>query len=243
MSQEHSTTQASENTITSHVRQIEDLSGPAGRLEALLNTGAPHAPFCAVVCHPYPPAGGTMHTKVVYHTAKVLSGLGIPVLRFNFRGVGLSVGDFDHGHGEQDDVRAALNWLDRTFHLPLLFAGFSFGSYVGLRACCSDTRVVGRIALGLPVRAAGRDYTYEFLNRCPGPLLSVSGNQDEFCPPATLRHIIGTDPARKVAFIPGADHFFQGTLESPRSKLPEMQAAVRHWLEEALSARIQATSK
>ncbi len=95
----------------SHVRQVEDLFGPAGRLEALLNTGSADAPLCAVVCHPFPPAGGTMHTKVVYHTVKVLTSLGIPVLRFNFRGVGLSAGTFDHGRGEQDDVRAACDWL------------------------------------------------------------------------------------------------------------------------------------
>ena len=216
----------------SHVQQVEDLFGPAGRLEALLNTGAPEAPFSAVLCHPYPPAGGTMHTKVVYHAMKVLSALGIPVLRFNFRGVGLSSGSFDHGKGEQDDVRAALHWLDRAYHRPLLFAGFSFGSYVGLRACCSDTRIIGRIALGLPVHAAGRDYTYNFLGSCPGPLLAVSGSEDEFCPPEILRRTIGTDPGRTTVLIPGADHFFQGTPGSPESKLTAMQQTIQQWIQD-----------
>ena len=118
-----------------------------------------------------------MHTKVVYHTMKVLSALGVPVLRFNFRGVGFSAGSFDDGHGEQDDVRAALDWLHHSFRRPILLAGFSFGSYVALRAACRDPRVVGRIALGLPVRAADRDYTYEFLESCPGPLLFLSGSR------------------------------------------------------------------
>ena len=217
---------------TLHLRQVEDLVGPAGRLEALLNTGSPEAPLCAVLCHPYPPAGGTMHTKAVYHTMKVLSAAGIPVLRFNFRGVGLSTGRFDNGRGEQEDVRAALDWLDRSFHLPILLAGFSFGSYVALRAACSDTRIAGRIALGLPVRAVDRDYTYEFLEGCPGPLLCVSGAEDEFSPPEILRQIVGTRSGRKTVFVPGADHFFQGTPQSSSSKLPEMQQAIQHWLDE-----------
>ena len=225
----------------SHLRQVEDLSGPAGRLEALLNTGSPHASFCALVCHPYPPAGGTMHTKVVYHTMKVLSAAGIPALRFNFRGVGLSAGSFDDGRGEQDDVRAALDWLDRSFHLPILLAGFSFGSYVALRAACSDDRVAGRIALGLPVRAADRDYTYGFLESCPGPLLFVSGAEDEFSPAKILRQIVGAKPGRKTVFIPGADHFFQGTPSSPSTKLPDMQQAIQDWLvEEDLLPRTEA---
>ncbi len=99
----------------SRVFTIDDLRGPAGRLEALLNTGRPEsepaAPYSALVCHPHPAGGGTMHNKVVYHAMKALNAAGLPVLRFNFRGVGLSEGKHDHGRGEQDDVRAALNWL------------------------------------------------------------------------------------------------------------------------------------
>ncbi len=229
--------QASETPATlpvppSQVRQIQDLAGPSGRLEALLNTGSEDAPFSAVICHPYPPAGGTMHTKVVYHAMKALTALGIPVLRFNFRGVGLSAGSFDHGRGEQDDVRAALDWLDQTYRRPILFAGFSFGSYVGLRATCSDARVFARIALGLPVRAGGRDYTYEFLDTCPEPMLFASGDSDEFCPPEILRQIVGTSTGRQIVLVSGADHFFQGTLQSPGSKLNDLQSTLRTWIQE-----------
>ena len=91
---------------------------PAGRLEALLNAGAPDAAYAALVCHPHPLYGGTLHNKVVFHAMKALNSFGFPVLRFNFRGTGLSHGEHDHGNGEVDDVRAALDWLDHEFHLP-----------------------------------------------------------------------------------------------------------------------------
>src|ERR1700712_3406270 len=104
----------------SHVKTVEDLRGPAGRLEALLNTGREDALYAVVVAHPHPLGGGTMHNKVVYHAAKAFSSFGLPVLRFNFRGTGLSEGAHDDGRGEVEDVRAALDWLDRTYALPIL---------------------------------------------------------------------------------------------------------------------------
>ena len=129
-------------TQPSQIRSLDDLFGPAGRLEGLLNTGRDDAPYSALVCHPHPAGGGTMHNKVVYHAMKAFSSFGIPVLRFNFRGVGLSEGEHNNGDGEQHDVRAALSWLEHSFNKrPILFAGFSFGSFVGLRACCGDVRV------------------------------------------------------------------------------------------------------
>src|SRR3984885_1423229 len=124
------------------------LEGPAGRLEALLNAGAENATHAALVCHPHPLYGGTLHNKVVFHTMKALNSFGFPTLRFNFRGTGLSQGEHDNGLGELDDVRPALDWLDREFHLPLMFAGFSFGAAVGLRAASSDSRVEALIAVG-----------------------------------------------------------------------------------------------
>ena len=135
----------------SSIKSIDDLRGTAGKLEAILNTGRADAPYTALVTHPHPPSGGTMHHKVVYHAAKVFSGFGLPVLRFNFRGTGLSQGRHDNGYGEVDDVRCALDWLAANFGRPILFAGFSFGANVGLRACCGDARVQGLIALGLPL--------------------------------------------------------------------------------------------
>src|SRR5215813_10459144 len=143
------------------------LKGPAGRLEALLNQGAPDATHAALVCHPHPLYGGTLHNKVVFHAMKALSGFGFPVLRFNFRGTGLSEGEHDHGAGEVEDVRAALDWLDREFDLPIVFAGFSFGAAVGLRAACPDERVRAVIGLGIPVLPADeRVYDFEFLQTC-----------------------------------------------------------------------------
>src|SRR2546429_4831780 len=109
------------------------LDDPVGRLEALLNAGAANATHAALVCHPHPMFGGTLHNKVVFHAMKALNSFGFPALRFNFRGTGLSQGEHNHGIGEVDDVRAALDWLDKEFRLPLIFAGFSFGAAVGLR--------------------------------------------------------------------------------------------------------------
>src|SRR5579863_9805510 len=114
-----------------------DLRGPAGRLEALLNEGAPGAQFVALVCHPHPLGGGTMHNKVVYHAMKVMNapdwGLRWPVLRFNFRGTGLSEGQHD-GLAESTDVVAALHWLRAEYKLPIVLVGFSFGAAMAIAA-------------------------------------------------------------------------------------------------------------
>src|SRR5712692_5547476 len=145
------------------------LEGPAGRLEALLNAGAESATHAAIVCHPHPMFGGTLHNKVVFHTMKALNSFGFPVLRFNFRGAGLSHGEHDHGNGEVEDVRTALDWLNAEFHLPIVFAGFSFGAAVGLRAACADARVKSVIGVGVPAipvaaaTEAPRTYTFDFL--------------------------------------------------------------------------------
>jgi alpha/beta superfamily hydrolase len=217
----------------SHVQTVDDLRGPAGKLEALLNTGHPDALYAAVVAHPHPPSGGTMHTKAVYHAAKAFSHFGLPVLRFNFRSAGLSEGVHDEGKGEVDDVRAALDWLDRSFGLPILFAGFSFGSNVGLRACCGDARVQGLVGLGLPVRAHNRDYTYNFLPACRAAKLFISGDHDQFSPRGVLESVLVSAPEpKRIVWIEGADHFFAGVPESPSSKLEVMQAAVRQWLQD-----------
>jgi uncharacterized protein len=207
------------------LRSVEDLRGPAGRLEALLNAGRPDARYAAMVCHPHPLFGGTMHNKVVYHAMKAFQAYGLPVLRFNFRGAGLSEGTHDNGHGEVGDVRAALEWLEREYGLPVLFAGFSFGSSVGLRACCGEERVKGIAALGLPVQAGGREYHYSFLAGCTQPKLFISGDGDEFGPQAAVEAVVaGAAPPATLVMIPGADHFFAGKLE-------QMQQALTAWLE------------
>ena len=207
------------------LRTIDNLRGPAGRLEALLNTGAPDAKYAVLVCHPHPLGGGTMHNKVVYHAMKAFGSFGLPVLRFNFRGTGLSEGEHDHGRGEQDDVRAALDWLDNEFHLPILFAGFSFGSYVGLSVCCGDPRVKGLVALGLPVHAEGRDYRYDFLSACGMSKLFISGTRDRYGPQSQIEAAMAMAASPKeMVWVEGADHFFVG-------KLDQVQRAIRNWCE------------
>jgi alpha/beta superfamily hydrolase len=218
-------------TTSSQIKSIDDLRGPAGRLEALLNTGREDAAYAALVCHPHPHGGGTMHNKVVYHTMKAFSSFGLPVLRFNFRSVGLSEGAHDEGCGEQEDVQAALNWMEQNFNRPILFAGFSFGSNVGLRACCGDPRVKGLIGLGVPVRAEGRDYTYGFLPKCTAPKLFISGDRDQYGPRAVMEGVFERAPEpKRLVWIAGADHFFQGTTDSPGPKLNLMQDEIRSWL-------------
>jgi uncharacterized protein len=222
---------------TAILRTVDDLRGPAGHLEALLNSGAPEAPYAALVCHPHPLGGGTLHNKVVYHAMKALQGLGLPVLRFNFRGTELSEGEHDEGRGEQDDVRAALDWLSREFHRPILVAGFSFGAYVSLRACCGEARVPGLIALGLPVSAQGRAYDYDFLCGCARPKLFISGTRDPFGEKLAVEAAVAlaAEPKRLV-WIQDADHFFAplpspaGEHSGPRgSKLDEVREAIRTW--------------
>jgi alpha/beta superfamily hydrolase len=200
------------------------LAGPAGRLEALLNEGDPRAPYSVLICHPHPKGGGTLHNKVVYHAMKAFQHFGLPVLRFNFRGTGLSEGEHNQGRGEVDDVKTALHWLEHQYGKPLLFCGFSFGANVGMRACCGDPRVRGIVALGLPVHAEGRDYRYSFLPGCTSPKLFVSGGADQYGPRDAVEAIVRTaaQPASLV-WIPDADHFFAG-------KLPAMQDALRIWL-------------
>ena len=201
------------------------IPGPAGRLEAVLNSGSPQATHAALVCHPHPLYGGTIHNKVVYRAMKALNSFEFPVLRFNFRGAGLSEGEHDRGHGEQDDVRAALDWLEREFPLPIIFCGFSFGAATGLRVACPDPRVVGLISLGTPVAAEGRAYTFKFLNSCTKPKLFVSGSQDQYGPAETLQQIAAAAAEPKeLVLVPNADHFFEGHL-------PEMQAALQSWVQ------------
>jgi alpha/beta superfamily hydrolase len=216
---------------TTHIRSIEDLSGPAGRLEAVLNSGSADARYAALVCHPHPLGGGTMHNKVVYHAMKALSSLGLPVMRFNFRGVGLSEGEHDHARGEVDDVRAAIEWMDGNLKLPILLAGFSFGSFVGLLAGCEDERVKGLVGLGIPYLAEGRSYSFSFLEECPKPKLFVSGTEDQFGAREKVEPTLRAAAApKRIVWVEGAEHFFQGTSASPGAKLDQMQGAIKRWL-------------
>ena len=217
------------HTQSSSIRALF-LSGPTGRLEALLNAGSENATHAALVCHPHPLYGGTLHNKVVFHAMKALNSFGFPVLRFNFRGAGLSQGEHDQGVGEVDDVHAALDWLDREFHLPIIFAGFSFGAAVGLQTACADSRVEAVIALGLPVAPLDdRTYDFGFLQSCTKPKLFISGDRDQFGPRAELEKLVAilSEP-KKLIIVEGADHFFEGRMR-------ELRETIEAWLRECLS--------
>lgn len=221
------------------------MPGPAGRLEAILwsapDEGNSVPPLAAVVCHPHPLFGGTMHNKVVYQTAKTIHRFGLPVVRFNFRGVGSSQGTHDKGIGEKDDVLAAIDFLVAKYPgVPLLLAGFSFGAWVGLRAGCEDSRVAELIGLGLPVG----DFdprSFSYLERCDKPMLLASGEFDQYGPPNLLRAMVEKLPEQvlqqtHVAIVSGGDHFFAG-------QLPTLDRTIAEWLvglHPELAARAQA---
>lgn len=163
---------------------------------------------------------------------KALNSFGFPVLRFNFRGAGLSHGEHARGDGEVDDVRTALDWLEHEFHLPLIFAGFSFGAAVGLRAACPDPRVKAAISLGTPISPVDdRSYDYSFLETCTKPKLFVSGSRDQFASRAKLEALVAPLPGpKKLVIIEAGDHFFEGRLR-------EMREAIEGWVREVIAPR------
>lgn len=208
------------------------IDGPVGRLEALLwENPEVDAPAAAVVCHPHPVYGGTLHNKVVYQTAKTIHERGWPVLRFNFRSAGLSEGTFDGGRGELDDARAAIDFVADEFPgLPILVAGFSFGSWVGSRAAAGDARVKDFIGLGLPVDDTDMNYLSEYRK----PKLIIQGGGDGFGARETVEALFARLPQpKRLVIVEGADHFFTG-------RLPEVAAAINSWLDARESAAAKA---
>jgi uncharacterized protein len=167
--------------------------------------------FGAVVCHPHPLGGGTMHNKVVFKVAQALQMLGMPALRFNFRGVGHSTGTYDEGRGEMDDARYALDFMSHRYPgLPVIMAGFSFGAYVGLRVAAADDRAQAMIGLGTPARMFGDDH----LQNSHKPKLFIHGTLDEAAPYDLVTTWFEQVPAPKsLIAIEGADHFFQDSLD------------------------------
>jgi alpha/beta superfamily hydrolase len=150
----------------------------------------------------------------------------------------LSQGEHDHGIGEVDDVRTALDWLDNQLHLPLIFAGFSFGAAVGLRAACADARVKAAISAGTPVVPVAADtelprtYTFDFLHECAKPKLFVSGARDQFGPRTQLEALVRSLPEpKKLVVIEGADHFFEGRLR-------ELREAIETWVKQAVGTSL-----
>ncbi|HSL53911.1 MAG TPA: alpha/beta fold hydrolase [Pyrinomonadaceae bacterium] len=194
-----------------------------GQLEAILKEprqGA--AKGVALVLHPHPLGGGTMHNKVVFRAAAALNDAGLTVLRINFRGVGQSTGEHDEGRGERDDVRAGLDYLSQQYPgSRITVCGFSFGSRVGLEVAIQDPRVAFLIGIGTPLEK----YDFSFLAQCRKPLLLVHGEHDEFGDVEQLRKLVAelepSVPVRLVV-IPGAGHFFDNQLD-------ELKRAITSW--------------
>lgn len=194
-------------------RRIESLllPGPVGRLEALLEEPEDREPVAAaLVCHPHPLFGGTLHNKVVYRIARGLRRAGHVVLRFNFRGVNLSEGKHDEGVGEVDDARAALGALrERYPDLPYMLAGFSFGSRVVLRMAQEMPEALRAVAVGFPAQYPGSDA----LRPCPIPRIFVHSTHDTICPPGPVKNFFSTlDGDNRMIWIEAADHFFANAL-------------------------------
>jgi alpha/beta superfamily hydrolase len=181
--------------------------------------------YVALVCHPHPLYGGTMHNKVVFKAAQALQILGMPALRFNFRGVGHSTGIYDEGRVEMEDVRFALEFLSHRYPgLPVILGGFSFGASVALRVAAIDDRVQAMIGLGVPARM----FEGEYLQGSHKPKLIIQGTRDELAPYALTAQWFEQVPAPKsLIAVEGADHFFQGHLD-------EIQAIIISFVEEQL---------
>jgi alpha/beta superfamily hydrolase len=196
-------------------RRIEShaIPGPAGRLEALLEEpedAAPHT--AALVCHPHPLGGGTMHNKVVYRIARALRRRGLVVLRFNFRGVGLSEGQHGNFVGELDDTRVALDWLRTRYpDLPFALAGFSFGARAITRIGCAGEGAEWMLAAGYPTVHGPADY----LERCTVPKTFILSTHDQYAPRAEFERLYaGWAEPKRLEWIEAADHFFAGALDA-----------------------------
>lgn len=195
-------------------RRIEAqlLDGPAGKLEALLEEPDDRPPGEAcVVCHPHPLFGGTMHNKVVYRIARALRRRGAVVLRFNFRGVGLSQGEHAEGVGEIEDARAAVGWLRGRYPgLPCSLAGFSFGSRVILELGCALGDALRLVAVGFPTRAGEAPY----LASCQVPKFFITSTADQYAPRAEMEMLYAKMAGPKhMIWIEAEDHFFSGALD------------------------------
>jgi uncharacterized protein len=201
-----------------------------GQLEAILKeprTGRTEG--VALVLHPHPLGGGTMHNKVVFRAAAALNDAGLITLRINFRGVGQSTGQHDEGRGERDDVRAGVDYLSANYpELPITLCGFSFGARFGLEVGIEDARVRYLIGIGTPLNS----YDFEFLQACRKPLLLVHGEHDEFGDVERVKEMaarLEKHTQVRLVIIPGAGHFFENRLD-------DLKTAITTWLTQQLAA-------
>jgi alpha/beta superfamily hydrolase len=225
-------------TVTGGSLRSVEIEGPCGRLEGLWNEGAQDASYAALVCHPHPLGGGNLHNKVVYHAMKVLNdpawGLGLPTLRFNFRGTGRSEGRHD-GLDESRDVLAALDWLGGERGLPIALVGYSFGAAMALKAAWersgegeSRTKIAALALIGFPVCEEFPDLQNPEWLQTPLPKLFLSGDRDQYASKEELEKTAtkAAEPKR-LTVVSGADHFFTGRIEA-------MQTSLHGWLKEYL---------
>ena len=206
--------------------RLRSIPGPEGQLEALLDEPAAvggvneeglvergldsglHA--AVVLAHPHPQYGGTMHTKVVYQAAKAFKRIGCAVLRFNFRGTGMSAGAFDEGRGEMDDFRAAVTFMRSQYPAaPIWAAGMSFGAWIALTVGASDSRVTTLIGIAPPLSR----YDFETVRTSRKPKFFIQGERDELCPLKEMQEFYAraADP-KELAVIDAADHLFDGKV-------------------------------
>lgn len=196
-------------------------SGPAGQIEAILKEPESEVTRAVIVCHPHPLFGGTMHNKVVFRIARSFQDARFAVLRFNFRGTGRSEGTHDDGRGEQDDLRAAIRFIETRYPTAELWlAGFSFGAAVVLRAGCGNERARALVVAGAPISK----YDFSEVAACNKPKLFVQGELDEFGSSEKLKRFAATlEGTSHVKIVEGADHFFEGHL-------PELYESVSNFI-------------
>lgn len=206
--------------------RLREIPGPAGRLEAIVDEPAAvggvneeglvergldaglHA--AVVLAHPHPQYGGTMHTKVVYQTAKAFKRIGCAVLRFNFRGTGTSDGAYDEGRGEMDDFRAALAFMRGQYpDAPIWAAGMSFGAWIALTVGASDPRVTTLLGIAPPLSR----YDFEPVRASTKPKFFIQGERDELCPLKEMQEFYAraADP-KELVVVEAADHLFDGKV-------------------------------
>ncbi len=207
-------------TATSHDtrKQLNDVifAGPAGRLEGRYHVGEGQTPPGALILHPHPMFGGTMNNPVVYELFHLFAQRGFSVLRFNFRGVGRSQGDFDNGHGELSDAASALDWLQSVNpNAPRFWvAGMSFGAWIGMQLLMRRPEIAGFISVAPPANL----YDFSFLAPCPSSGLVIHGTADKVAPAQDTARMVERTRVQKGVVIErqevdGANHFFTEHLE------------------------------
>ena len=192
-------------------------AGPEGRLEGRYHhSDTPRAPI-AVILHPHPQHGGTMNNKVVYNLYYVFVKKGFSVLRFNFRGVGRSQGDFDNGQGELSDAASALDWLQSVNpNAPSCWvAGFSFGAWIGMQLLMRRPEIEGFISVAPPANM----YDFSFLAPCPSSGLILQGTDDDVVPEPSVEKLANKLKLQKnividYQLVKGANHFFKDHMDN-----------------------------